>query len=271
MRNRLVRIVGLISAVAILLVFLGYLGWLNPLRDGLTFVLRPLQNTGWKGTSFIDNYFEKRDSYDTVVSERDELIEKNNALLKESSELKKTISDLNITRTEQEFLSKKGYEYVSARVIARTSDNLMDEVIINVGEQDNVKEGFAVVAENGFLIGKIVATHHSISKVLLITDSNSEVAAQVQNETGAPGIVTGQLGLSLRMDLIPQNEVIQKDQSVITSGLETNIPKGLIIGAINDISINPGDIFQQASITSQATFSKLGIVSVIIPQTVIND
>ena len=271
MKRRFVSIVGLIAAVSILLVFSGYIGLLNPLSDAMTFVLRPLQKTGWASSDIIDNYLKKRDSYENIKKERDELNENNKELIKENTELKQTIADLIITRAEQDFLSDKGYDYVSARVIARTSDNLLEEIIINVGEDDNIREGFAVLAEDGFLIGKVVSTGRSISKVLLIIDSNSNIAAQVQNDTGAPGIVTGQLGLSLRMDLIPQNEIIQTDQRVITSGLETNIPKGLIIGTISDISINPGDIFQQAIITSQVVFKRLGIVSVIIPQTVIND
>ncbi|MDP3965107.1 MAG: rod shape-determining protein MreC [bacterium] len=249
------------------LVIIGHsLGILTPFGDLTAKVLRPLQGSGWPFAQQIDSWLTQRDSEDSLRSENESLKEERDRLLQENSRLLSEVSDLEITREERAFLDDKGLRYVSSRVIGRSSDAILEQVIINVGRDDGVQVGFAVTAESGFLIGKVTDVSGSIAKVLLITDQRTEIAAEVQNETGAPGIVAGQLGLSLAMKLIPQNEVIQSDQRVITSGLESSIPKGLLIGTISEVSINPGDIFQEATVSTPIDFKNLGVVSVIIPE-----
>lgn len=240
-------------------------GLVNPIIDVATFILRPVQDKSFLFSSNIKSYLSKRKSYDDILKENHNIKLERDLLLIEKSSLQSEINDLIVTRKEEEFLKDKGYTGVFARVIGRTSDSLQEEIVINIGTDKGLETGYAVVAQNGFLIGKITETHKYISKVRLLVDRQCEVAAEVQNETNSPGLVIGQHGLSLKMQLIPQNEIITKDQLVITSGLESKIPHGLLIGQINSTALNPGDIFQNAVITSPIRFNQLQIVTIIIP------
>ena len=271
MKQRLYITVIVILAVVILLIFFGSSGLINPINDLAVFILRPIQSKVFPASQTLSDYIAKHDTIEQIEKRNQELEDEISSLLVENSQLKSTIEDLNIIRSEREFLEKENYNFIQARVIGKTTENQLRELIINVGSNDSIQEGFAVVSERGYLIGKVVEAKKYISKILLVTDGNSEVAAQVQNETNAPGIVVGHLGLSLTMRLIPQNEIIQTDQTVVTSGLEANIPHGLMIGTISNIQLNPGDIFQEANITSKVSFDNIGIISVIIPKTIIND
>lgn len=246
-------------------------GLINPLIDLATLILRPVQDKTFIFSSNIKSYLSKRKSYDDIDKENNNLKIERDILLKEKSTLQSEIRDLNITRQEEDFLQDKGYAGIVARVIGRTSDSLHEEIIINTGTDKGLENGYAIVAQNGFLIGKITESHKYISKVRLLVDRQSEVAAVVQNETNSPGLVTGQHGLSLKMQLIPQNEIITRDQIVITSGLESNIPRGLIIGQISSTALNPGDIFQNAVIISPIRFNQLQIVTIIIPDLNLDD
>ncbi len=271
MKRRIITIASIIVAVGILLIFFGNSGLINPLSDFVTIILKPLQKIAFFGSGSVESYFSKRESIDELNDRIKSLEESISNYEKENTNLKILLDELKISRAEKEFLTERGLNYVSAMVVGHTTDTFMEEVIINIGSDDGIKVGYAVVAENGYLAGKINQVWENASKVLLIVDDNCEVAGQILNDSNAPGLIKGKLGLSVTMELIPQNEIIQTDQMVITSGIEMNIPKGIIIGKLGNVNIDPGDIFQQATIITAVDFNKLGIVSVIIPEININD
>ena len=99
---------------------------------------------------------------------------------------------------------------------------------------------------------------------LLIYDSYSRMAALIQNESQSKGIVMGEHGLSLKMELIPKNELIKENDIVVTSGLEQNIPQGLVIGKISRFLNEPNDFFQTAWLQSPIKVDNLIFVSVLI-------
>ncbi|MBU0619941.1 rod shape-determining protein MreC, partial [Patescibacteria group bacterium] len=77
------------------------------------------------------------------------------------------------------------------------------------------------------------------------------------------GIIEGEFGLTIKMDFIPQNKRINNEDIVITSGLEKNIPKGLVIGKITRINKNNNEVWQNAIIEPLADLDNLIIVSVL--------
>lgn len=271
MKKRYTLISGFIVLIFITVLIFRSTGIFNPFIDILTLALRPLQEKSYFFSNSIKSYLTKRDSIDELIVDNNLLREERDKLIIEKSNYISVINELKITRQEDNFLKEKGYRGIVAKIIGRSSDSLKEEVVINLGKNNGLKEGYAVIAQNGYLIGKVVETFDNISKVRLLIDRQCEVAALIQNDTSAPGIVIGQHGLSLKMELIPQNEIITKDQIVISSGLEANIPPGLVIGTIGSISLSPGDIFQNAVVISPVRYDHLKIVSVIIPSININD
>ena len=138
-------------------------------------------------------------------------------------------------------------------------------MIINIGSNAGVKEGLAVISEEGLFIGKIYDVNYDFSTVLLVTDNHSKVAASILNKDKTIGIIEGKYGLSCKMNLIPQNEEIQENDLLITSGLETNIPQGLVIGQVDRVENVEGDLFKSASIKLLLDLNKVKIVSVLTP------
>lgn len=259
-------VISLSFALAVLLLLFWLLpGFFNPVSDLLHFALKPLQRTSFAWTGSVKKYLEKRESYDQLKAEIDSLSQERDSYLQEYGELKVLFDDLKMTREEEAFLKKNNFKKVFARIIGRTSDAVSRELIIDVGSQNGVSDGYAVVSQGGYVIGKIIEARNYNSTIRLITDQRSELAVQVLNEAQTQGLLVGDYNLSLKLELLPQNEVIQTDQPVATSGLETNIPKGLMLGVINSVSLDPGNIFQRAVVHSPIRFDKLGIVAVIIP------
>ena len=65
-------------------------------------------------------------------------------------------------------------------------------LIIDVGKRHGIAKGMPVISERG-LVGHILGVGTNWSKVLLIIDPSSSVAAMTQSER-APGVVSGRLG-----------------------------------------------------------------------------
>ena len=149
-----------------------------------------------------------------------------------------------------------------AMVVGRNLDSADKTLVVDAGEPDGIKVGQPVVAGDGILVGKVVKVNEEISIVRLINDSQSKIAAAVLNTDQSLGIVEGGYGLSLRLKLVPRNEKLTVGDQVVTSGLEDNIPKGLLIGTIAVVENEAFQPFQQAVLTPATDLEKLTFVSV---------
>ena len=82
-------------------------------------------------------------------------------------------------------------------------------------------------------------------------------------ESGAKGVAKGEYGLGIIFDMVLQTDSINTGDSVITSGIGGEIPRGLYVGTIQEIHQSDDHLFQQAVLTAPIQFSKLQIVFVI--------
>jgi rod shape-determining protein MreC len=154
---------------------------------------------------------------------------------------------------------------VAAKIITGVSDTLSKSVIINRGSSDGIEKGMAVVAEGGVMIGKIYDVHTDYSKVLLLTDNKSRVAATIQNIDRTTGLIEGQFGLSFAMTNIPQDQEVHEGNLIVTSGLEGKIPKDLLIAKVDSVNSVESEIFKTALLTPIISFDNLSYVLVIVP------
>lgn len=108
-------------------------------------------------------------------------------------------------------------------------------------------------------MGKISEVFPAVAKAVLITDPSSTVNAEVQ-DSGAKGIVKGEYGLGLKMDMVSQAEVINEQDIVMTSGLGGEMPRGLLVGKIDKVFQSEDKLFQQAAIIPAGNISNLKVV-----------
>jgi rod shape-determining protein MreC len=82
-------------------------------------------------------------------------------------------------------------------------------------------------------------------------------------ETGARGLIKGAYGLGMMMDMVAQSDALNAGDTVITSGLGGEVPRGLLVGKIQEIKISPDKLFQQAIVVPRIKYQKLDVVFVI--------
>ncbi|MEI7690438.1 MAG: rod shape-determining protein MreC [bacterium] len=173
------------------------------------------------------------------------------ALQKENSQLKKDLS----------FKNTNDFDMIGARVVYFDPSNIKDTVTIGAGKNEGLKDGDIVIA-NGFLVGRIRDISKTTSKVMIITDPESVIAATVVGKN-ISGTVKGKIGNGLFMDQVPQNEKVAKGDIIATSGLGGTFPKGLLIGEIENVQQISGSIFQAIDIQPFVKINNLDNVMII--------
>jgi len=238
--------------------------WFIPtIHGGLEWALatsaRPLTASGrWLN----DHLFSSR-NINQLRDERDELRQQ---LTDVTTQLHRSQLKLDVSRTIEQlsdYLAATNRSAVTAEVISYSADPGIKSLTINQGQKAGLKIGQAVVTDDGFLIGRIQIAHQSTATVLLLTDPQSVVGSRIENSVGSLGLLTGERGLSLRMELIPKSDQIEAGQTVVTSGVDPIVPPDLLIGSVQKVISRPGELFQSAQILSPIQFNRVKIVAVI--------
>ncbi len=168
------------------------------------------------------------------------------------------------------FQEESSFRYVLADIIWQEDlSNLYhhnQDMVINKGRKDGLREGLAVLNESGVVLGKIVELSEKTSKVCLINNNFCKMAVALNNSSRSIGLAEGDLGLSIKINFVSQNEDIQIGDRLITSGLEPYIPRGLAVGRVINIEHDVSDIWQDISAEPFFDSRDLNIVSVIVPE-----
>lgn len=217
-----------------------------------TYVSSVIQNTSEK-------ILKKEETPTEILEER---IKK---LKIENAELTLAKIENNTLREQLAFIQKSKFHVQLANRIGWIPDARRSGFIIDKGKNEGITISAPVISDNGILIGKISSVQEGTSNVTLINDSKSKITAIIAAIPPTTGVVNGQFGLGLIIDLIPMSEKITIGNSVETSGLEDGIPAGLLIGTISTLNTQPTDLFQTASVSPAVDYTRIRIVSVLIP------
>jgi len=159
--------------------------------------------------------------------------------------------------------AKSGLKLVAARVIARAADSWSSILIIDKGNYHGIRRGMSVITYLG-LVGRIIETTNSTSKVMLLSDPNLAVSSLIQRSR-QEGLVSGTLGSNLIMKYLPEGADIKLEDIVVSSGLNDTYPKGLLIGRVVEIGKEFSGLSLYAIIKPSVNLSNIEEVSVVIP------
>ena len=182
-------------------------------------------------------------------------------LLVINSQLKTLTDENEELKNLLDFKQNKEYKLIVANILSRDPFN-NNILIIDVGSKQGIVKGQAVVINNGVIVAKVIDTTFDSASIRLLTDNFSKLAVTIGDQSVA-GLLSGSLGLGLTMNYIPQEYDIKKNDLVVTADLDTNIPKGLVVGTIEDIQYSEEELFKTASVLPLVDFNTLSIVAVI--------
>jgi len=134
---------------------------------------------------------------------------------------------------------------VVANIVHRASTPFQQEVSIDRGASAGIEVGMVVLSSQGSLMGTVTKVSGETSFVRLITDSRSKVRAEIAG-TGAEGIVKGTPDRGLVLDLAQGD--IKVGDTVVSSGLGGNYPKGIPIGVVSEVTGTSQDLYKKVTI-----------------------
>lgn len=173
-------------------------------------------------------YLEKIDELEKQVGELQsqlndfENLKKQNALYKDALGLKE---------------ENPNYQFVEAITISRDAADIFGSYTINKGSLSGIKAGDAVLYGN-YIVGIVSNAYPSHSVIKTILDPDFSVSANeiVSNEVS---YVTGDASLAAngkcKMANLPTDSSVTYGSIIATAGISGSIPRGLIIGTVDEI------------------------------------
>ncbi len=260
MQKRL-SIILIVLIFSAMLIFADNQGYLNTAYDVTKNLVSPVglffSQLSGRTSSFFSGIFK----LGSLQKENAELGDTVNRLRAEVAQLSEDKKENESLQKLLGFVEAHNYTYEAAEVIAFDSSNIRGMVTINKGSENGLKPGMAVISD-GFLVGQISEVFERTAKVQLVTDPTSAIPVTLQSSTTS-GIAKGEIGFGLSMEKIPQGEKIGEGDIVITSGLGGEMPKGLILGQVEQVERLENSLFMDALVRPSADTANLFRVLVI--------
>jgi rod shape-determining protein MreC len=197
-----------------------------------------------------------------LKNENERLIKENREFLAEKSGLEEMGRENEILRRELKLLPKEKFNLEGGSVTSQDFYGQGDWLEIDKGSNSGIEKEMPVVVDSGILIGKIGEVYPTTSKVILLSSPESAVNA-IDSKTDSKGVVRGEYGLGVIMDMVLQSESLNRGDDIITSGIGKGFPRGLLIGKAQEIGSSGDKLFKRAIISSPVDFSRLRFVFVI--------
>src|SRR5262249_37145065 len=159
---------------------------------------------------------------------------------------------------------------IIAHVAGRDPQRGFQEIVLDKGKEDGLEVDYPVLVDIGSgreaLVGRIVESSAHVSKVMLLQDSLSAVAAPVTaghpagRQAGEDGVVEGMNEHDLVLKFLDRSSQVKIGDLVTTSGLGKAFPPGVAIGWVEDIEPDPRQLFLQAKLRPAARSNRLRAV-----------
>jgi len=147
--------------------------------------------------------------------------------------------------------------FITGEVTTDSGGPFSQSALVNIGRQDGVVDGSAAVDGLG-LVGRIVGVGENTSRLLFLTDVNSNVPAEIV-PPGRRAIVQGDDSVVPPLNFIDSLEGVQAGSRVMTSGDGGVFPANILIG---QVVVDPKGHFR---VRLAADYDHLDFVRILLP------
>ncbi len=241
---------------------------LSPIEKGLkdmgTVVLKVVSAPFNFVIDKIDEMIEKNNVYDKYKElknkeeQMDSVVAQNENLQSEIDKLKDTL-DLNTVLSDK--------VYMNATVVFRNIDYWYNEITIDKGSKNGIEKGMAVVTPKG-LIGQITKVSNYSSTVKLLSNENMSDKISVKIKV-KDDYVYGLISMydsksnTYTVEGISENVDIEKGADVVTTGMGTIFPSGLMVGTVKKVTTDNFDLSKVVEVKASVDFDDLDYVTVL--------
>lgn len=205
-----------------------------------------------------DYIYKKYKDYDEEKKKEDSYLATIDELKSEIGELK-TILELNSVLSD--------YTCINATVINRNVGYWYNTLTIDKGSKDNIKEGMAVVVNEG-LIGRVVKVSNYSSTVKLLTtdDLSNKISVKINIDGKSVYGLLSSYDIDKNLytvEGISDSDKIEKNSYVTTTGLSEMFPSGILVGSVKNVVVDKYDLTKVVEVTPAVDFNNITYVTVL--------
>lgn len=126
---------------------------------------------------------------------------------------------------------------ILAEIISDASDPFSRRVVLNKGSLQGIREGMPSIDEAG-LLGQVTRVYPARSEVSLVTDKEQIIPVENLRNGLRSVAYGGQDGGMLELRFLPPNADVEKDDVMVTSGLDGLYPRGIPVAKVVKVERN---------------------------------
>lgn len=253
------------AGILALVVALHYGGWFGPVEAAVMRGLSPVHYRFLRLGNALDGWWQGRSGNADLRREAQALQASWRQLVAENQRLKEELREFAQLRQQTDFLAQRQLPAVTAHVVSRQMNQEAHLIVLDRGRRSGIAPGAPVVVQDGILVGRVVEAGDEHAQVMLVSDGRSATAVALDRSPDVTGVVSGEFGARLKLDLIPLDQGLEVGDLVVTSGQEASVPRGLVVGSVSRVSDTPGaGFFHDAYVQPLVSGQQVNTVAVLI-------
>lgn len=208
--------------------------------------------------SRVAYYFQLKKTNDSLVSANEKLYNK----LKTNFELPHTTSNFIIDSIKVDSLEQfRKYHYLPSKVVYNSVASQNNFIVLGRGASQQIKEGMGIIDPNTGVVGIVTEVSADFAVVMSLLHKDSHISGKLL-KSGVTGTLNwdGKAPNIISLSGIPRSVNVAKGDTIISSGYSTSIPKGMMIGIVQEVKAEKNSNNHLISFKSAANFYNLEYV-----------
>ena len=205
----------------------------------------------------------------TTIGEYFRLRQDNKILAEENAQLKNQLmlyaNTLEQT-TEQDstyIYSHLDWEYIPAKVVDVTTHKQHNYITINKGTRDGIQADMGVVG-NGGVVGIVSAVGEKYALIVPIIHTEMNLSCRIKkNDYVGRTQWQGTNYQQVELKDISRHVSVEKGDTVVTSGLTSIFPEGIMVGVVEETRLQESDNYHHTTLHIATDYKKIKYVQVL--------
>ena len=181
----------------------------------------------------ITSYFRLKKTNDSLIAANEMLYNK----LKADFEYPDTTSNLKIDSIKVDSMEQfRKYQYYPAKVVYNSVASQNNFIVLGRGSSQNIKQGMGVIDPNSGVVGVVTEVSAGYAVVMSLLHKDSHLSGKLL-KGGQTGTLNwdGKTPNIISLAGIPKGAKVAKGDTIISSGFSTSIPKGMMMGIVEEV------------------------------------
>jgi len=183
--------------------------------------------------SQVEYYFQLKKTNDFLLKANTQLYNK----LKANFQFPDTTSNFLIDSIKVDSMERfRKYRYYAAKVVYNSVAAQNNFIVLSRGSANNIKEGMGIIDINSGVVGIVTEANAEFAVVMSLLHKDSHLSGKLL-KGGETGTLNwdGKTPNIISLNGIAKNAKVAIGDTVISSGYSTSIPKGMMMGIVQEV------------------------------------